>query len=167
MDSKAVVAVAFVFLLLLSYSIFIGNVDLKSYFFPRLPSPTALSLNCSTADRPLRVFMYDLPRKFHVGMLNGRGSEESGPVTSENLPPWPPGTGLRNQHSAEYWLMASLLYEGGDGVRREAVRVFDPEYADVFFVPFFSSLSFNVHGNGMRNATTEIDRQLQVIEASY
>lgn len=36
--------------------------------------------------------------------------------------------------------MASLLYEDENG-KMEAVRVSDPEMADVFFVPFFSSLS--------------------------
>ncbi|GJT33100.1 probable arabinosyltransferase ARAD1 [Tanacetum coccineum] len=44
----------------------------------------------------------------------------------------------------------------------EAVRVLDPEMADVFFVPFFSSLSFNTHGRNMTDPDTEVDRQLQV-----
>lgn len=61
----------------------------------------------------------------------------------------------------EYWMMASLLCEGEDPTR-EAVRVSDPDSADVFFVPFFSSLSFNTHGHNMTDPATEIDRQLQV-----
>lgn len=64
------------------------------------------------------------------------------------------------QHSVEYWMMGSLLYE--DGQRGEAVRVLDPEVADAFFVPFFSSLSFNTHGHTMKDPATLIDRQLQV-----
>ncbi|XVF43727.1 hypothetical protein PTKIN_Ptkin02bG0063700 [Pterospermum kingtungense] len=106
--------------------------------------------------------MYDLPRKFHVGMLDRRSSEEAAPVTMENLPPWPSTSGIKRQHSVEYWLMASLLYDGDGGEKREAVRVSDPETADAFFVPFFSSLSFNTHGHNMTDPETEVDRQLQV-----
>ena len=58
-------------------------------------------------------------------------------------------------------MMGSLLHEGsGDG--RDAVRVMDPENADAFFVPFFSSLSFNSHGRNMTDPATEVDHQLQV-----
>lgn len=62
-------------------------------------------------------------------------------------------------------MMASLLYGGGndDGSAstREAVRVTDPDSADVFFVPFFSSLSFNVHVRNMAETDT-VDEKLQV-----
>ncbi|KAJ4710856.1 Exostosin family protein [Melia azedarach] len=61
--------------------------------------------------------------------------------------------------------MASLLYDGaggGEGEQREAVRVSDPEEAQVFFVPFFSSLSFNTHGHNMTDPETEVDHQLQI-----
>ncbi|XAR64402.1 Xylogalacturonan beta-1,3-xylosyltransferase [Bertholletia excelsa] len=60
-------------------------------------------------------------------------------------------------------MMASLLYEGEDDEieTREAVRVSDPDTADVFFVPFFSSLSFNTHGHNMTDPATKIDLQLQ------
>lgn len=83
------------------------------------------------------------------------------PVTSENLPRWPRSSGIKRQHSVEYWLMASLLYDG-ESEEREAVRVSDPDTAQAFFVPFFSSLSFNTHGHNMTDPDTEFDRQLQV-----
>lgn len=109
------------------------------------------------------VYMYDLPRRFHVGMLRRRSPVDESPVTGENLPPWPSNSGLKKQHSVEYWMMASLLYDGGGGNEtREAVRVWDPEMADAFFVPFFSSLSFNTHGHNMTDPDTEFDRQLQI-----
>ncbi|GFY99998.1 exostosin family protein [Actinidia rufa] len=103
--------------------------------------------------------MYDLPRRFNVGMMSRRSSGEV-PVSARNLPPWPSNSGLKKQHSVEYWMMASLLWDG-EGPTREAVRVLDPDSADVFFVPFFSSLSFNTHGHNMTDPDTEIDRQLQ------
>ncbi|KAJ6767787.1 EXOSTOSIN-LIKE [Salix koriyanagi] len=63
--------------------------------------------------------------------------------------------------------MASLLGSGGEGEERDAVRVLDPENAEAFFVPFFSSLSFNTHGRNMTDPETEKDRQLQVDLISF
>jgi putative arabinosyltransferase len=62
-------------------------------------------------------------------------------------------------------MMASLPDGGGAGSEegREAVRVRDPNAAEAFFVPFFSSLSFNVHGRNMTDPDTEADRLLQVL----
>ncbi|KAL0843800.1 hypothetical protein Bca101_017046 [Brassica carinata] len=45
---------------------------------------------------------------------------------------------------------------------KEAIRVLDPKLADAFYVPFFSSLSFNTHGKNMTGPDTELDRLLQV-----
>ncbi|KAE8815882.1 Mannosyl-oligosaccharide glucosidase [Hordeum vulgare] len=57
-------------------------------------------------------------------------------------------------------MMASL--QQGGAATAEAVRVRDPAAAEAFFVPFFSSLSFNVHGRNMTDPDTEADRLLQV-----
>ncbi|XWS34579.1 hypothetical protein CRYUN_Cryun21dG0050300 [Craigia yunnanensis] len=159
MYGKAAICLTFVILFLISCSIYIGTVDLRSYFFPLLQSPPVPLSLCAT-DRPLRVYMYDLPRKFRVGMMDRQSSDEAAPVTMENFPPWPSKPGIQRQHSVEYWLMASLLYNGEE--ENEAVRVSDPITADAFFVPFFSSLSFNTHGHKMTDPETEIDHQLQV-----
>ncbi|KDP26792.1 hypothetical protein JCGZ_17950 [Jatropha curcas] len=161
MFGKVIFPILFIFFLVFSYSIFIGTVDFRSYFNPLLQqSPAGAHSMCATGP-PLKVYMYDLPRKFHVAMMSKSKVNDDTPVTAENLPPWPKNSGLRKQHSVEYWLMASLLYDGG-GEQREVVRVLDPEKADAFFVPFFSSLSFNTHGHIMTDPETEIDRQLQV-----
>ncbi|MBA0798650.1 hypothetical protein Gohar_009220, partial [Gossypium harknessii] len=156
MYGKAAICLTLAITFLISCSIYLGTVDLRSYFFPVQSAPRSL---CATG-RPLRVYMYDLPRKFHVGMMGRRYSKESGPVTMENLPPWPARAGVRRQHSVEYWLMASLLYDGKGGEEREAVRVSDPATADAFFVPFFSSMSVTTHGHNMTDAATEGDRRL-------
>lgn len=58
-------------------------------------------------------------------------------------------------------MMGSLLYEGDGAEDRDAVWVLDLEMADIFFVPFFSLLSFNTHGHVMTDLETEIDQQLQ------
>lgn len=161
MYRKAAIALTFAVLLLITYSIFIGTVDLRSYFIPLLQSsPLGAQTLCATGP-PLKVFMYDLPRRFNVGMLNRRTTEEA-PVTGKDWPPWPKNSGLKKQHSVEYWMMGSLLWEGNGGDGTEVVRVSDPELADAFFVPFFSSLSFNTHGHNMNDPATEIDHQLQI-----
>jgi len=158
MYRKLLLTFIFVIILLLSYSIFIGNVDVRSYFFPHLKLSTSAPAPCAP-DSSLRVFMYDLPRRFNIGMIDRRNTAET-PVTVDNWPSWPANWGLKKQHSVEYWMMGSLLHEV-EG--REVVRVSDPELANAFFVPFFSSLSFNTHGHTMKDPATETDHQLQVL----
>lgn len=136
--------------------------------FSMLDLRSGYSTPCrSTSSSPLNVYMYELPRRFHVGMMsqsNRKLSDDNLAVTADNLPVWPDRSGLKRQHSVEYWMMASLLNkgDGGNETTQEVVRVLDPESADVFFVPFFSSLSFNTHGRNMTDPETEKDRQLQV-----
>ncbi|KAL9256983.1 putative arabinosyltransferase ARAD1 [Drosera capensis] len=143
--------------------ILLSTTDLRSHLSPflLLSIPTPSASPC----RPLKVYMYDLPRRFNIAMMMPKKSEvdDDTPVTEKTLPMWPYRSGLRRQHSVEYWMMASLLWNGeGEGEGREVVRVSDPWNADVFFVPFFSSLSFNTHGHTMTDPETEVDRQLQV-----
>uniref|UniRef100_A0ACD5WK55 Uncharacterized protein n=1 Tax=Avena sativa TaxID=4498 RepID=A0ACD5WK55_AVESA len=177
MAAPTIRTVASVFgLLLLVFALSSTVIYLVSSSAPAAVSPSSILLNlrpfparCPPAP-PLRVFMYDLPARFHVAMMsansaapapaNGSGAEEGSPPP---FPAWPPSAGgVRRQHSVEYWMMASLLLQGGGGGAREAVRVRDPEAAEAFFVPFFSSLSFNVHGRNMTDPDTEDDRLLQV-----
>ncbi|KAL7197075.1 hypothetical protein ACSBR1_036984 [Camellia fascicularis] len=161
-NTVIILSLIFILILLITYSFFSGTVNVRSNFFPLLQSLPNHTTPCIT-ESPLKVYMYDLPRRFNIGMLNRRSSNET-PVTSRTLPPWPWNYGLSKQHSVEYWMMASLLYDDDDDDdgRREAVRVSDPESADVFFVPFFSSLSFNTYGINMTDPSTKFDRQLQV-----
>ena len=153
--------ILFFIVIIITYSIKSGTVDIRSNFF----NSSLYRLNDTThchIRSPLLVYMYDLPPRFNVGMLHRRLANDT-PVTSRTLPRWPKNSGLMKQHSVEYWMMASLLYEdNGTDATREAIRVFDPDSADVFFVPFFSSVSVNVHGRNMTDPETEVDRQLQV-----
>ncbi|KAJ0079021.1 hypothetical protein Patl1_23556 [Pistacia atlantica] len=92
----------------------------------------------------LKVYMYDLNPEFHFGLLNWKS--EGGSVWPDirvKIPSYPGGLNL--QHSIEYWLtldlLASEVYD-----KREAcsvIRVRNSSEADVIFVPFFSSLSYN------------------------
>ena len=170
MYKKAAYTLAFFIILTFTYLFLIGTLNLRgSYLTPFLqsfPSNSIWVTSCQSLT-PLRVYMYDLPRRFNVGMLRRKDTDQT-PVTVETLPPWPKVSGLRKQHSVEYWMMASLFNvekegkENNDEVKMEAVRVLDPEIADVFFVPFFSSLSFNVYGHNMTDPNNEHDKELQV-----
>lgn len=104
---------------------------------------------------------YELPRKFNMGMLKKDKNQEI-PWTNHVAPPWKQKFEVNKQHSVEYWLMVYLLdgWDRKDG-KTAAVRVIDPEQADVFFVPFFSALSFNSHGHGMSEGAAA-DKRLQV-----
>ncbi|KAH6823167.1 Exostosin family protein [Perilla frutescens var. hirtella] len=138
-----------------------GTLDYKSQFLNFIPQLSNAAPCRTGPPLPLRVYMYDLPPRLNVGLLDPNFPDATS-VTAQNIPPWRWNDGLRKQHSVEYWMMASLLYEGNDesGSTREAVRVADPDSADVFFVPFFSSLSFNVHVRNMAESNT-VDEKLQ------
>ncbi|XP_058096483.1 probable arabinosyltransferase ARAD1 [Magnolia sinica] len=101
---------------------------------------------CDPNQALLKVFMYDLPPEFHFGLLGwkSKGGEIWPDVGSiDSIPEYPGGLNL--QHSMEYWLTLDLLSSNVQGVVRPciAVRVKDSSQADVVFVPFFSSVSYN------------------------
>lgn len=142
-----------------------GTVDYKSHllsFFPQLNNNVTYCATELRTPAPLRVYMYELPPRFNVQMMNPSFPDNT-TVTAANIPRWGWNDGLRRQHSVEYWMMASLLYQGNgeSGLTREAIRVSDPNSADVFFVPFFSSMSVNVHVRNMAQVDT-VDEKLQL-----
>ena len=119
---------------------------------------------------PLKVYMYDLPRKYNMGLLtkNDSDDEQEIPWTNPVAPPWTFEFAVNKQHSVEYWLMVYLLNarDGEDG-EMAAIKVNDPKQADVFFVPFFSARSFNDYGHDMLAAKAAIDKGLQVRPQLY
>ncbi|XP_020174570.2 probable arabinosyltransferase ARAD1 [Aegilops tauschii subsp. strangulata] len=109
--------------------------------------------SCDAENAQLRVYLYDLPPEFHFGMLGWDGKEAWPDVRDAGAVPHYPG-GLNLQHSVAYWLTLDILSstlphspDGGGGMSRPcvAVRVTNASLADVFFVPFFASLSYNRH----------------------
>ncbi|KAF3624847.1 putative DNA mismatch repair protein MLH1-like [Capsicum annuum] len=156
--SKSLVCLAVFILFLFGSLLYTGRIDYRSSF-SLFDSPLSKATPCFTESEPLKVYMYDLEMKYNVGLLKG-SHYNAAPVTIETLPEWPKYTGLRKQHSVEYWMLASLLYASNDETR-EAVRVLDPESADVFFVPFFSSLSYNTYYRHGNDSEVKFDDQLQ------
>lgn len=101
---------------------------------------------CDPSVASVKIYMYDLPPEFHFGLLGWRGNgNERWPDVSDpaKIPRYPGGLNL--QHSIEYWLTLDLLSSNIPGVSRPctAVRVHNLSEANVVYVPFFSSLSYN------------------------
>ncbi|KAL7138166.1 hypothetical protein ABFS83_10G145400 [Erythranthe nasuta] len=104
-----------------------------------------LDSSCYTNNQILKVFMYDLPPQFHFGLLGWKGA---GPtvwpdIRSQQVPEY--AGGLNLQHSIEYWLTLDLLNSefSKNLSGRTAIRVHNSSEADVIFVPFFASISYN------------------------
>ncbi|KZV29558.1 xylogalacturonan beta-1,3-xylosyltransferase-like [Dorcoceras hygrometricum] len=94
----------------------------------------------------LKVFMYDLPSEFHFSLLGWKRKGKSvWPDIRAEVPGYPGGLNL--QHSIEYWLTLDLLNsEFANNLEcRSAIRVRNSSQADVVFVPFFSSISYNLY----------------------
>ncbi|CAJ1944084.1 unnamed protein product [Sphenostylis stenocarpa] len=112
----------------------------------------------------LRVFMYDLPPEFHFRLLDWKGSaNQTWPNVNnpKDVPPYPGGLNL--QHSVEYWLTLDLLSSNIAKVFRpcSAIRVLNASQADVVFVPFFSSLSYNRHSKIHGKEKVSVNKMLQ------
>lgn len=117
----------------------------------------------------LRVYMYDLPPEFHFGLMGWRGSpNQVWPDVSNRsqIPPYPGGLNL--QHSMEYWLTLDLLSSTTHDKPRpcSAIRVQNPNQADIIFVPFFSSLSYNRYSKlrGYEKVSVNIMLQDKLVE---
>ncbi|KAL8467745.1 hypothetical protein ACS0TY_031115 [Phlomoides rotata] len=99
---------------------------------------------CDSKMPILKVFMYDLPSEFHFDLLGWKNNGKSvWPDIRAKVPEYPGGLNL--QHSIEYWLTLDLLNSefSKNLSGRSAVRVRNSSEADVMFVPFFSSISYN------------------------
>lgn len=100
---------------------------------------------CEMSDKTsLRVYMYDMNPEFHFGLLDWKPQgNHVWPDIRTTIPPYPGGLNL--QHSIEYWLTLDLLASEIPIIpnARAAIRVRNSSEADIVFVPFFSSLSYN------------------------
>lgn len=115
---------------------------------------------CDSNNALLKVFMYDLPPEFHFGLLDWK-PKKAGIVWPDlgEVPDYPGGLNL--QHSIEYWLTLDLLNSRSRSGPCVAIRVLDSRDADVVFVPFFSSVSFNRHSKVSPPAKVSRNKLLQ------
>ncbi|WJX44499.1 putative arabinosyltransferase arad1 [Trifolium repens] len=87
----------------------------------------------------VKVYLYDLPERFTYGVIRHH-SLARGSRADENDVKYP-----GHQHMAEWYLFTDLSRPDSERPGSPVVRVLDPEEADLFFVPFFSSLSLIVN----------------------
>ncbi|XP_077248751.1 putative arabinosyltransferase ARAD1 [Tasmannia lanceolata] len=124
------------------------------------PSSSLSSKISQNPDQPIKVYIADLPRSFNYGLLDKYwslnedsrlGSDADKKIrsflssTKQNpkFPPYPENP-LIKQYSAEYWILGDLMTPQGSGGGSFARRVFDPDEAEVVFVPFFATLSAEI-----------------------
>lgn len=101
-------------------------------------------------DKKVKIYMYDLPRRFTYGVIESYAAARGGePVGNDALLKYP-----GNQHPAEWHLFSDLNRPREERVDSAVTRVMDPDEADLFYVPFFSSLSLVV--NPIRPPTVNV-----------
>lgn len=91
-------------------------------------------------DLPLRVYVYEMPRKFTYDLLLlfWNTYKETSNLTSNGSPVHR----LIEQHSVDYWLWADLIAPQSERLLKNVVRVHRQEEADLFYIPFFTTISF-------------------------
>jgi hypothetical protein len=116
---------------------------------------------CDPRGAALRVFVYDMPPEFHFGLLGWAPPAGAGDVWPDLAPPPRYPGGLNQQHSVAYWLTLDLLSSPSAAPCGAAVRVADSRDADLVFVPFFASLSYNRHSKPVPPEKVGRDKFLQ------
>ncbi|GFP94272.1 probable arabinosyltransferase arad1 [Phtheirospermum japonicum] len=89
---------------------------------------------------PIRVYVYDMPSKFTYDLLwlFHTTYKETSNLTSNGSPVHR----LIEQHSIDYWLWADLIAPESERLLKNVVRVHKQEEADLFYIPFFTTISF-------------------------
>lgn len=89
---------------------------------------------------PLRIYVYDMPSKFTFDLLwlFHDTYHETANLTSNGSPVHR----LIEQHSIDYWLWADLIASESERQLKTVVRVHRQEEADLFYIPFFTTISF-------------------------
>ncbi|PIA53267.1 hypothetical protein AQUCO_00900090v1 [Aquilegia coerulea] len=145
-----------------------NNEETQTSVQNEIQSSSIPYLNCDSNKMPLKVFMYDMPPEFHFELVGWKAEGDNvWPDIQTKIPEYPGGLNL--QHSIEYWLTLDLLssrFRDPKGVY-SAVRVFNSSEADVVFVPFFSSVSYNRHSKLVRPQKKSHNKLLQEKLVSY
>lgn len=119
---------------------------------------------CNQNKALLKVYMYDMPSKFHFGLLDWKaGPNEIWPDISDPKHVLRYPGGLNLQHSIEYWLTLDLLSSNVKKIVSpcNVIRVETPTQADFIFVPFFASLSYNRYSKVLKKEKVSLNRKLQ------
>uniref|UniRef100_A0A1D1YUA9 UPF0061 protein Bxeno_A2155 n=1 Tax=Anthurium amnicola TaxID=1678845 RepID=A0A1D1YUA9_9ARAE len=93
-----------------------------------------------SASSVVRVYVYEMPAKFTYDLLRLFRDTYQGTVnlTSNGSPVHR----LIEQHSVDYWLWADLISLESKRLLKNVVRVHRQEEADLFYIPFFTTISY-------------------------
>ncbi|KAL1321055.1 hypothetical protein HN51_065785 [Arachis hypogaea] len=127
-------------------------------------SDAAAIATADSSSSAIKVYMYDLPIRFTYGVIAARSASRGG-GTPENLTSLSyPG----HQHMGEWFLFLDMNRPESDRIGSPVTRVMDPEEAELFYVPFFSSLSQLVstsqQGDGSEAAYSDEETQEALVE---
>eukprot|EP00262_Sarcandra_glabra_P003823 TRINITY_DN1464_c0_g1_i4.p1 TRINITY_DN1464_c0_g1~~TRINITY_DN1464_c0_g1_i4.p1 ORF type:complete len:236 (-),score=40.37 TRINITY_DN1464_c0_g1_i4:121-828(-) len=88
----------------------------------------------------LRVYVYEMPAKFTYDLLwlFRNSYKETSNLTSNGSPVHR----LIEQHSVDYWLWADLIAPEPERLLKNVIQVDRQEEADLFYIPFFTTISF-------------------------
>ncbi|KAK7329276.1 hypothetical protein VNO77_23431 [Canavalia gladiata] len=167
--------VATFFAILASYALFNAFVyctDTSSVFsaFPVDPATVSSVVlaagNNRTSSPSVKVFLHDLPRRFTYGVIAGHSAARGLPISDDadvSLLNYP-----GHQHMAEWYLFSDLNRPESERVGSHITRVMDPDEADLFYVPFFSSLSLIVNigrlGQGSSPVYSDEENQKALVQ---
>ncbi|KAL9253870.1 putative arabinosyltransferase ARAD1 [Drosera capensis] len=95
---------------------------------------------CPGGSMTVRVYVYEMPAKFTYDLLwlFRNTCKETDNLTSNGSPVHR----LIEQHSVDYWLWADLIAPESERLLRNVVRVRRQGEADLFYIPFFTTISF-------------------------
>ncbi|KAJ4750971.1 Exostosin family protein-like [Rhynchospora pubera] len=88
----------------------------------------------------LQVYVYEMPSKFTCDLLKlfRDTYKETTNLTSNGSPVHR----LIEQHSIDYWLWRDLIAPESERLLKNVRRVYRQEEADLFYIPFFTTISF-------------------------
>ncbi|CAL0334905.1 unnamed protein product [Lupinus luteus] len=116
-----------------------------------LPADNTSAVETSRTTASVKVFLHELPRRFTYGVIAARFAARSGKPLSDDG-----GSSLQypgHQHMAEWYLFTDLNRPESERIGSPVTRVMDPDEADLFYVPFFSSLSLTANTVRLKNET--------------
>ena len=135
---------------------------------PNILLPPISPKTSSSSSMRVKVYMYDdLPTKFTYGVVEhfwtAHGFADVAKSTLQKLK-YP-----SHQHSLEWHLLLDLTRPENERTGSTVIRVMDPNEADLFYVPFFSSLSWVVsrthfaNGSGPVNKYSDSETQEELV----
>ncbi|KAL0919232.1 hypothetical protein M5K25_011314 [Dendrobium thyrsiflorum] len=88
----------------------------------------------------VKVYVYEMPAKFTYDLL--RLFRDTYKDTTNLTSNGSPVHRLIEQHSVDYWLWADLIAPQSERLLEKVIRVHHQEEADLFYIPFFTTISY-------------------------